>query len=265
MVPVEATTGAGGNTVTAQPRSIATDKIPRRPHQGTSPEGSDHSGRRTARTRRQHGDSRWVRLIDLLALYFPGALVLLLLAMVFLVLTTPLWWLFLLVLATPYLLPLTLFRLLMWLAPIKEGRSLVAKGVWSSWFISYRLQLIYGYFPCLENLLLCFPGLFSMWLRAWGSRVGKGVFWAATVQITDRGHLNIGDGAFFGSQVYLSPHVVQRRGQWGVLYFKTITIGQGAFVGAGCRMGPGVTIRDEARVSLLTDLYLNETFPKESA
>ena len=163
--------------------------------------------------------------------------------------------------ALPYVVPLALFRLLTLLTPIREGGSLLAKGVWSPWFISYRLQLAYSYFPFLEGALLCVPGLFNAWLRAWGSHVGKRVAWGATVQITDRGHLVVGDDVFFGSAIYLSSHVVRRRGSRAVLYFKRITIGSGCFVGAGVRMGPGVVVDDGALVPLLTDLYVKARFP----
>lgn len=206
-----------------------------------------------------------VRVVDAVGFFFPGLIVLTSLAAAYWCLMAPHPARFLLTLSIPYLVPLLLFRLMVAVLPIKEGGSVLAKGVWSSWFLSYRLQLIYGYFPFLEGALLAFPGLFSWWLRAWGSKVGKGVFWAATVQITDRGHLDIGDGAFFGNAVYLSPHVVQRRGGRGILYFKRIRIGKGSFVGAGCRLGPGVVVHDGALVPLLTDLYLKEEFPPPEA
>lgn len=208
-----------------------------------------------------------VNAVDFLGFHFPGALVVGTLALAYRFVVEPTWWRFALVIAVPYLVPLFLYRLMCFFRPIKEGGSALSKGVWSSWFLSYRLQVVYGYFPSLEGALLSVPGLFSLWLRAWGSQVGKGVFWAATAQITDRGFLDIGDGVFFGNAVYLSPHVVQRRGDRGILYFKRITIGSGSFVGAGTRMGPGVVVHPKSLVPLLTDLYVKEEFPatKEAA
>jgi hypothetical protein len=165
----------------------------------------------------------------------------------------------------PYVVPLSLFRLLCLIAPMREGSSRLEKDVWSTWFVTYRLQVIYGYFPFLEGALLAVPGLFNLWLRAWGSRIGKRVFWAALVQVTDRGHLVIGDDVMFGNAVYLSAHVMQRRAARGVLYVKRITIGTGSFVGAGVRMGPGVVVEPGSLVPLLTDLYVKERFPKSAA
>ena len=203
-----------------------------------------------------------VRAVDLIALYFPGLLVAGWVASFYLLVESPSPARFAAVLLLPYAVPLWLYRLITLLAPIREGGSALRRGVWSTWFIAYRLQLIYAYFPFLEGALLAIPGAFSLWLRAWGSRVGKRTFYAATMQITDRGHLDIGDDVFFGNQVYLSPHVVKKKASGGVLYFKRIAIGDGAAVGAGCRLGPGVKVHAGAQVPLLTDLYVREEFPK---
>jgi hypothetical protein len=214
-----------------------------------------------SRMRRGRGYRFGVRTADLLAHWFPGAMVICMLTLLFQLVRRPSWPLFLVVVLIPYAVPLMLFRAICLFAPVREGSSVLAKDVWSSWFISYRLQLIYGYFPFLEGALLAIPGVFNLWLRAWGSRVGKRVFWAALVQVTDRGHLDIGDDVMFGNAVYLSPHVMQRRRARGVLYVKRISVGAGAFVGAGVRMGPGVVVEPGALVPLLTDLYVKQRFP----
>jgi hypothetical protein len=214
-----------------------------------------------SRRQRGHGYRLGVRTADLFAHWFPGAMVIWMLILAFQLVRHPSWPLFLVIMLVPYLVPLMLFRIICLFAPLREGSSVLAKDVWSTWFISYRLQLIYGYFPFLEGALLAIPGAFNLWLRAWGSRVGKRVFWAALVQVTDRSHLHIGDNVMFGNAIYLSPHVMQRRGARGVLYFKSISIGSGAFVGAGVRMGPGVVVEPGALVPLLTDLYVKQRFP----
>jgi hypothetical protein len=207
-----------------------------------------------------------VRLLDVVALYFPGLLILSWIYWFYALICAPTGWRLLVFCVWPYLVPLVLYRLVHALAPIREGRSVLKKGAWSSWFVSYRLQLIYGYVPFLENALLAIPGLFNWWLRAWGSRVGRGVFWASTVQITDRGLLDIGNDVFFGTAIFMASHVVRRRNGKGVLYVKRVTIEPGCFIGAGCRLGPGSIVREGAVVPLLTDLYLREEYPpKQSA
>lgn len=169
---------------------------------------------------------------------------------------------FVLLCLIPYLVPLTTFRVLNYFWPLKEGRSHLQAETYSPWLAAYRIQLIYGLFPFFECALLAFPGLYSCWLRAWGSKIGRRVIWAATVTVTDRSHLHIGDEAFIGAGVYFSSHVVQDSKDKFLLLYKRITVGNNVFIGAGCRLGPGVVIKDKARVPILTDLYINETFPK---
>ena len=208
---------------------------------------------------------RLLGAVDLLGHHFPGLLVLGELIGIYFFARNPQWPTFVALVLAPYLIPLGLYRLMVLFAPVEIGRSALAKDVWSSWFLSYRLQVIYGHFPFLEGALFSVPGLYSLWLRAWGSKVGRRVFWACTARVTDRGHLIIGSDTFFGHDVYLSPHVVRRKGERGVLYFKPITIGSRCFIGAGSRMGPGVVVHSDSSVPLLTDLYLNEEFPPSAS
>ena len=206
-----------------------------------------------------------VNTIDLVALYFPGIVITLEVIGLYCFATNPTLTKITLLVLFPYLFPLLVFRSLTWLLPLKEGREYVKRGSLSVWFLSYRIQLLYGLLPALEGILLAFPGLFSLWLRAWGSDIGSRVFWAATVKVTDRSHLNIGDNVFIGNEVYFSPHVVSRGQERNFLYYRKISVEQNSFVGAGCRMGPGVRIKTGSRVPALTDLYLNETFPPDDA
>ncbi|MEE2959765.1 MAG: DapH/DapD/GlmU-related protein [Myxococcota bacterium] len=97
-------------------------------------------------------------------------------------------------------------------------------------------------------------------MRAWGSQVGDKVFWATLVKVTDRGHIDIGDNVFFGNEVYLSPHVVRKKGEMRILYLKTIKVGANSFIGAGCQMGPGVVIEENSGVPVLSALFLNQRF-----
>lgn len=206
-----------------------------------------------------------VRGIDFIAFYFPGLIVVGWAWLFYRLVSTPNITNFALFGLFPYIVPLTLYRLLTWFSPICQGGSIVEKGRWSSWFIAYRLQLIFVHFPFLEGALLTFPGAFGLWLRLWGSTIGKRVFWASTVHISDRGHLDIADDVFFGSDVHLFSHVMKKSGTRGILYVNKVTIGAGAFIGAGSRFGPGAKVQPAASVPLLTDLYVNDEFPMESS
>ncbi len=61
----------------------------------------------------------------------------------------------------------------------------------------------------MEEILRLIPGLYSFWLRAWGSRVGKLTYWAPQTVILDRGFLEIGDHVIFGAGVRINPHVME--------------------------------------------------------
>ena len=65
----------------------------------------------------------------------------------------------------------------------------------------HQLQVLYSAFPALRLV----PGLYSAWLRLWGSRVGRAVYWTPQVKITDRGLLKVGDGVVFGHRVVSIP------------------------------------------------------------
>ena len=53
------------------------------------------------------------------------------------------------------------------------------------------------------------PGLYSQWLRLWGSRVGANVSWHYDVMIKDRAHLQIGDDAKIKPCTVLSSHKIE--------------------------------------------------------
>jgi acetyltransferase-like isoleucine patch superfamily enzyme len=156
-----------------------------------------------------------------------------------------------------YGLPLAVFRLLDRLIPLAEGASRLDARRYSAWWGGHQLQALYLAVPALEAVLRLVPGLFSLWLRAWGSTVGRAVYWTPGLEIADRSLLRIGDRVVFGHRVGLYAHLVAPKHGHLVLYVKRITIGGDVFVGAGTRMGPGVRIDDGVAVPVLSDLYPN--------
>ncbi len=145
-------------------------------------------------------------------------------------------------LATIYLLPLVLFRLhdLRW--PLLEGRSSLLGEGYNPWWGSSQLQWTFVTFPALEAALRMVPGLFSVWLRAWGSQVGRGVIWTPQLSLMDRNLLVIGDHAVFGHHVGLSAHLVASRDGDLELVIARIHVGRGAMVGANTWLAPGATL-----------------------
>lgn len=157
--------------------------------------------------------------------------------------------------AAVYGFPLGTFRVLDRWRPLREGRSRLDAPVYSPWWASHQCQALFIALPQLESLLQLVPGCFSLWLRLWGSRVGRGVYWTPRVEIADRSLLEVGDRAVLGHKVEVYAHAVRPTRVGLVLHVRRIVIGRDVFVGAGTRIGPGVRIADGVHVPLLSDLY----------
>ncbi|MBI5630190.1 MAG: acyl transferase [Elusimicrobia bacterium] len=161
-----------------------------------------------------------------------------------------------------YAAPLLTWRLLNLFHPIREGLFYFSEKDYSPWLASNYIQDVYNVFPGLEGPLLLAPGLFSLWLRLWGSSVGRGVYWAPQIWIIDRGLMDIGDGAVFGSRVVCFGHIIKPKKNRHMLYIKKVRIGAGAFVGAASRLTAGASVEAGASVPIVSDLYPNRRFRK---
>ena len=164
-----------------------------------------------------------------------------------------------------YLAPVLCYRVheLAW--PLLPGLSRLDTPQYSPWWGGHQFQVMYSALPALEAMLRLVPGLYSLWLRAWGSRIGRAVYWTPLVEITDRALLEVGDGAVFGHRVGCYPHFVTRRHGGLYLYVKPIRIGAGAMLGAGSRLGPGARIAAGADLRVLTDVGMDQRVPADVA
>lgn len=144
-----------------------------------------------------------------------------------------------------YLTPLLTYRLFHLFVPVHEGWQVIwppEDDALPTWYVGHKLQLLYATWPVLEHVLVPFPGLYACWIRLWGGKVGKGVNFTPQIEITDRGLVDIGAECFFGHRVFMSSHLVTRSKGKYMLYVRTIRIGEGCFVGAMCRFGPGTDL-----------------------
>jgi len=152
----------------------------------------------------------------------------------------------LLTLMALYLLPATVVGVAVRVRPLARGAVAPGSAAFLWWWFTAQWQVLFARLPCLEELLRVVPGLYSLWLRIWGARVGSLVYWSPGVSITDRSLVRIGDRVVFGLGVRLNPHVMapgpdgrQR------LYLAPIQIGSDALVGgyslvlAGCQIAGG--------------------------
>jgi acetyltransferase-like isoleucine patch superfamily enzyme len=162
------------------------------------------------------------------------------------------------VLFSLYGLPVLVYRLYQWRYPLPEGISYLRGKKYSYWWGSHQIQVIYIAIPALEAVLRLIPGVFSGWLRLWGAKVGRNVYWTPGLEIADRGLLEIGDRVVIGHRVGIYSHIIKPRKQDLMLYVKKVKIGNDVFVGAGCHLAPGVVIKDGVYIPVATNLYLNQ-------
>ncbi|BAY12278.1 acyl transferase [Calothrix sp. NIES-2098] len=165
------------------------------------------------------------------------------------------------VLFSIYGLPLIVYRWHQWVYPVQEGISYLIGKEYSPWWGSHQIQVIYITIPVLEAILRLIPGAFSLWLRLWGAKVGRNVYWTPGLEIADRGLLEIGDRVVMGHRVAISSHVIKPRKQNLMLYVKKVKIGNDVFVGAGSILAPGVIIGDGTFLTMATNLSPNQQVP----
>jgi hypothetical protein len=175
--------------------------------------------------------------------------------------TTPLS--FLLVFVSIYVFPVLCHSILRTITPIEEGVTDIFAKNFSPWWASHQIQSLFIAIPRLESLLILIPGLYSFWLRCWGSKIGKGVYWTPGVANYDRDLLVIGDGAIFGERAVTVAHVITPKGGKGLLMVAKIKVGIKCFVGAGAGLGPGVKMDDGTFVKAESRIFPNNHVTKD--
>jgi hypothetical protein len=142
-----------------------------------------------------------------------------------------------------YVLPALAVRLLLTLAPVVEGRIPVGSRAFFTWWAVANLQTLFSRLPILEEILRLVPGLYSVWLRLWGARIGRLTYWAAGLRVLDRSFLCIGDDVIFGAAVRLNSHVLARNSEGEMeLILGNIIIGDRAVVGGYSLLTAGTEI-----------------------
>ena len=159
-----------------------------------------------------------------------------------------------------YLYPVLIFRIINVFFPLRDGVSdIMAKG-YNPWWGSHMIQSIYFACPWLEGILRTIPGAYSFWLRLWGAKIGANIYWTPNIEVDDRPLIEIGSNCIIGHKLHFLPHVITPRDGIMSLYVKKIKIGNECFLGAGSRLGPGVTIDDKTSIPILTDGQINQHF-----
>jgi len=162
------------------------------------------------------------------------------------------------VLAVIFMAPPILGRVVKRLSGLGEGHIPLGSPAFFAWWTVANLQVIFTRLPFLEELLRMVPGLYGLWLRAWGSRVSALVYWAPGLQILDRGYVAIGDMVVFGAGVRLNPHVFLKNEAGEMeLILAPIRIGDRCLVGGYSLLTAGTEFPDDeiGRAYLISPPY----------
>ncbi|MEL6165163.1 MAG: acyl transferase [Cyanobacteria bacterium J06628_3] len=154
--------------------------------------------------------------------------------------------------------PLLIHKIHEYFYPVQEGISYLQGEEYSPWWGSHQIQSIYITFSGLESALRLIPGAFSLWLRLWGAKVGKNIYWTPRLEIADRSLIEIGDSVVFGQGCGIFSHAIKPKKQDLMLYVKKVKIGSNVFIGGGSNLAPGVVIEDETFISAESRLYPNK-------
>ena len=147
------------------------------------------------------------------------------------------------VLAGLLIVPPLLARLVHALWPLPSTRISIESGGFLCWWATAQFQIIFNRLPMIEELLRMIPGVYSNWLRLWGSRIVRLTYWSPGMVVLDREYLNVGDDVVFGAGVRLNGHVIWRNRQGHLeLLVAPIKIGSGATVGGYSLLTAGTEI-----------------------
>jgi len=167
--------------------------------------------------------------------------------------------------AAVYLFPLLCFHVHDFFFPLREGTTDISAKVYSPWWGGHQIQLVLGTIPAFEAILRIIPGVYSAWLRAWGSHVGRGVYWTPSIRIEDRSFMEIGNHVVFGHQSQCLAHIIVPKSGKTLLIVKKVRIGDGAFIGGAAGIGPGGVVKAGAFVPMMKIVTINEIFPPDES
>lgn len=150
-------------------------------------------------------------------------------------------------LAWIYILPPLAGRVAMGLFGAPQGEDLGQEArAYKVWWFLVQIQVLFNRFPFFEELLRMVPGLYALWLSAWGARVSPAVYWGPGSVVVDRQAARVEAGVVIGTRAVLSGHLAVKDASGAFrVTLAPVEIGEGALIGAysgigpGCRVAPG--------------------------
>jgi hypothetical protein len=138
-----------------------------------------------------------------------------------------------------YLFPLICTRIALLIHPLRSTHIKLFSADYYVWWFTFCTQVIYLRFPALEEALRCVPSLYSFWLRLWGSKIGKLVYWSAGTVVLERQFINIGDHVCFGAGSRLNAHVQTE----DELLLAPVTVEENVIVGGYSLLTTGTVLK----------------------
>ena len=144
-----------------------------------------------------------------------------------------------------YLVPPLITRLVLIIPYKKKEVYKLSDRYFYIWWATAQLQAVYMRFPFLEEILRLIPGVYSMWLRLWGAKIGSFVYWSPQVLILDRPFIKIGSKVIVGFGYSTTAHHMNLNDD---LEFELIiaapTVEDNAILGGRSSMGPGSLVTE---------------------
>jgi hypothetical protein len=149
-----------------------------------------------------------------------------------------------------FIVPAVIGRVIVKGFPLRSTRLKLGSADFMKWWALLNLQMIFCRLPILEEIMRIVPTAYSNWLRLWGSKVGRLVFWTPGTVVVDRSFVEVGDDVLFGMGVQVVPHLMVR-GEDGTneVLLAAVKIGDRAVVGGLSVLGPGSEIAADESTS----------------
>ncbi len=142
-----------------------------------------------------------------------------------------------------YGLPPLMVRIPLLFNPFPTGSTRQGSPGFFLWWFAIQWQALFNRFPMLEEILRLVPSCYSLWLRLWGSRIGKWVYWGPGFMILDRSFLRVGDRVVFGADVRVVPHLLDKDPSGApVLILAPVQVENDSLVGASSLLAAGVRV-----------------------
>lgn len=139
-----------------------------------------------------------------------------------------------------YLLPPLLCRALILVFGRPSGTVGPNSTTFIYWWFLTQLQIPFVRFAVLEELLRIFPGVYNLWLNLWGGRINLFAYWSPAVTVTDRYLMSIGRGAVLGGGCRIGAHIIEHRPDGTQrLTLARVSIGEHSVIGVHAAIGPG--------------------------